>query len=40
MRKNAIRVIAAAILVVGMSSIQLWASSPFPPPMEPPVAVK
>jgi hypothetical protein len=38
MRKNAIRLIVATILVIGMSSVQLWAaSSQFPPPMVPPV---
>jgi hypothetical protein len=37
MHKNAIRLIVATILVVGMSSVQLWASSQFPPPMVPPV---
>jgi hypothetical protein len=40
MRKNAIRMVIAGVLLVGMSSVQLWAASPFPPPMEPPVAVK
>ncbi len=40
MRKNAIRLVVATILLVGMSSVQLWASSPFPPPMQPPVAVR
>jgi len=41
MHKNMIRVVITAVLLIGMSSVQLWVASPFPPPLEvPPVAVK